>query len=512
MISSRRQPRDARASSRESASGKVGVSSSHADRPGRSGRANHGAGKLSAPSVKSVPSVPSVPSTSPLSILLPYQRKWAADDARFKIGLWARQTGKSFTTAAETVTDCFRRVTTWVTLSAGERQALEWMRKAREWAEAYKVAIEDYHEIRDTAQALLRNAEITWPNGSRILAIPANPDTARGYSANLTLDEFAFHERPDDIWRAIYPSISNPLRGVFKLRIVSTPNGIGNRFHELWVKANEWSKHRINIHDAKAGGLPVDIEALRAGLGDPEGWAQEFECEFLDAAAVLLPYDLIATCESPEAIEHAPAELWIPAHRHNPIDLGIDFGRKRDLTVCWALETVGDVQFTRDVLALAKLSTPDQVEALSPRIQTARRVSLDYTGPGIGLGDYLVKRFGEWAPDRHLYGKIELCNFSNTFKLEIFSKLRMAFESRSLRIPISREIREDLHSIHRATTPAGNITYRAPHTDDGHADRCNALALAVRAASNPVAPGRILVPTRGRRAEILATKRDRAIA
>jgi hypothetical protein len=44
-------------------------------------------------------------------------------------------------------------------------------------------------------------------------------------------------------------------------------------------------------------------------------------------------------------------------------------------------------------------------------------------------------------------GKIELCHFSNTLKLEIFSKLRMAFEKRSLRVPVHRAIREDLHSV-----------------------------------------------------------------
>jgi phage FluMu gp28-like protein len=58
----------------------------------------------------------------------------------------------------------------------------------------------------------------------------------------------------------------------------------------------------------------------------------------------------------------------------------------------------------------------------------------------------------------------------------------MAFEKRSLRVPISRAIREDLHSVNRVSTPAGQITYRAPHSADGHADRCTALALALRAA------------------------------
>jgi len=127
------------------------------------------------------------------------------------------------------------------------------------------------------------------------------------------------------------------------------------------------------------------------------------------------------------------------------------------------------------------MSTPDQIAILRARLQRARRVCLDYTGPGIGLGDYLVQEFKEWNPDKHRYGKIELLTFSNTLKMDIFSKLRMAFEKGSVRVPISRLVREDLHSVNRVTTTSGAITYRAPHSADGHADRCTALALALRA-------------------------------
>jgi phage FluMu gp28-like protein len=62
--------------------------------------------------------------------------------------------------------------------------------------------------------------------------------------------------------------------------------------------------------------------------------------------------------------------------------------------------------------------------------------------------------------------------------------MRMAFEKRTLRVPVNRVIREDLHSVNRVTTPAGQINYRAPHNADGHADRCTALALALRAAGD----------------------------
>jgi len=421
---------------------------------------------------------------TPLAECLPYQRRWIDDEARFKLGLWARQTGKSWATALEAVRDCLERTTTWVCLSAGERQALEWMRKAREHAEAFRIALAGYTEEREHAEAILKAAEITWPNGSRIIAIPANPDTARGYSANLVLDEFAFHEQPDAIWRAIYPSITNPLRGAKKIRIVSTPNGLGNKFAELWLRADGWSKHRVTIEDAVREGLPVDIEELRAGLADPEGWAQEYLCEFLDAAAVLLPYDLIAMIESPELPLAQPPEWWgaSPPGR-GPLYIGVDFGRHHDLTVAWTLERLGDVLYTREVLTLSRTPTPQQVEILSPRIERAARVCLDYTGPGIGLGDYLADRWGRWDPDAHRFGRIELVTFSAPTKADLFSRLRMAAEERKIRIPADRTIREDLHSIYRVVLPGGGITYRAPHTPDGHADRATALALALRAAA-----------------------------
>ncbi|HEY3915864.1 MAG TPA: hypothetical protein VGN61_15355, partial [Verrucomicrobiae bacterium] len=41
------------------------------------------------------------------------------------------------------------------------------------------------------------------------------------------------------------------------------------------------------------------------------------------------------------------------------------------------------------------------------------------------------------------------------------------------------------------TSVNGTISYRASHTPDGHADRCTALALAVRAGVDSVAPMRM---------------------
>ena len=65
-------------------------------------------------------------------ILYPYQKAWLEDDSRFKIGMFARQTGKTFTTTLEIALDMALaelegRRTRWVILSRGERQAREAM-------------------------------------------------------------------------------------------------------------------------------------------------------------------------------------------------------------------------------------------------------------------------------------------------------------------------------------------------------------------------------------------------
>jgi len=67
--------------------------------------------------------------------------------------------------------------------------------------------------------------------------------------------------------------------------------------------------------------------------------------------------------------------------------------------------------------------------------------------------------------------------------------MQRTFEKQAVRVPVSRVVREDLHSIRKITTIAGNISYRAPSNEDGHADRSIALALAIAAFNEGKAGG-----------------------
>jgi phage FluMu gp28-like protein len=417
----------------------------------------------------------------------------------------ARQTGKSFQTACEAACDAMTDPgTKWVCLSSGERQSLEWMTKCKEWAAAFKLSIESYAENRLLGEALLKVAEIVFANGSRVVAIPANPSTARGYSANVILDEFAYHEDPDAIWAAMFPSLTNPLAGTFmervhalyggseherirrqmKIRVVSTFNGRENKFFKLWEKRKEngYSGHLTTIYDAIKEGLPLDAEEIRLGLDDADMWAQEYECQPTDTSNVLLPYGLLQQAEDIEATELIEPEFFTSNRR---IFCGIDFGRSNDPTICWTLEVVGDILWTREVLVLRTMSTPEQNKILEMRIKAALRTCYDYTGPGIGFGDYAIRELGvgQWKPEEHKFGRLELFTFTPKSKRLLFPTLRRKFEAPcKIRIPISRMIREDLHSVQQVVT-GGEYNYWAPRSRQGHSDRCTALALAIRAAT-----------------------------
>lgn len=495
---------------------------------------------------------------SPLDLLFGYQRRWVDDDARFKIGLMSRQVGKDFSSGAEGVRDCAlheikKSKTGWMIAAPSERQSLASLDKWKEWAQAFNLAIADIQEKREGgSETLLKSSTIVFPYGSSVIAVPGKPDTVRGESRNVLLTEFGFFEQPDETWRALYATVANPLRGgQKKIRLISTPNGQGNKLHAIWAKnfgksqkqimeaaagivpphvrdrieqalaaapksgapltANEaqmhWSCHLVTIYDAVRDGLPANLYELYAGMDDPEGWAQEFECEFLDAASVLLPYELIATCESSEATTTISPEYYA-TKTPRPISIGWDFARKRDLSVPWIVERVGDVLHTREIVEFRGMSTPAQFSAMKHRIAVAQRVCVDYTGPGIGLGDMLVDEFGEYKPDADKFGKIELCTFTNSMKLELFPALKVAFEQRRVRVPVNRAVREDLHAMQRVVTSAGNVSYRAPHTEDGHSDRCTALALAVRAAGSS---GGVATMPRAFTNPALRGRRDRSV-
>ena len=476
--------------------------------------------------------------------LTEYQKRWVQDKSRLKIGKFTRQGGKSFICSLEAVFDCFEKPrTTWVFLSAGERQSKELMRTAAMHARAINAAIEEATDVfKAEDKTEYKMLEIKFPNGSRILGLPANPDTARGWSANLLLDEFAMHKDSRAIWKALYPSIT---RG-YKIRIVSTPQGKKNKFYEIWTGLTKqiwdgeeysapeqrggWSKHNVTIMDAVAMGLElfddegvkIEPEDLRLGLGDDEAWEQEYMVAFLDEATAWLTYDLIETVEDSrisadpswvdrllaEAIAHhtehkadkrPPAFKpdWLAAEVPFTGDLyiGFDVARHRDLAVIWLDEEENNLYYTRAEIELKKqpFGVQENVLFALMELRKFRRACIDKTGIGEQITERAQERFGA--------SRVEGIDFNNANKEAMANGIKKSFEDRKDRIPAETRIRQSLHSVKKETTSTGHNRFDADRTEQvGHADAFWAKALCVQARSKNSGP--VTVATRMKRAVV----------
>ena len=154
---------------------------------------------------------------------------------------------------------------------------------------------------------------------------------------------------------------------------------------------------------------------------------------------------------------------------------GFDVGRKRDRSVLWVLERVGDVYHTRGVRVLEARPFSEQEDLLHALLRdgSVKRLCVDSTGIGAMLAERLRQRWGH---------RVEGVHFTAPVKSELAMPLVRLFQDRLVRVPADQAIREDLHKVRRVVTAAGNLRLDAPRDDAGHADRFWALALANHAA------------------------------
>lgn len=417
---------------------------------------------------------------SPLLTLLPYQLAALRTSARFTWNCWSRQTGKSFTFSLRRVLRGLARRRNQIILSAGERQSREVMEKVRMHCEALRVACELFNLTLFEGMRV-NGLEARLPLGVRIIALPANPMTARGFTGDVFLDEFAMHADDEAVWAALFPTV---LRGEGEIDIASTPRGRKNLFHRLQSNSM-FAASTVTLKSAVEEGLDVDPLTLQAAVGDDEIWRQEFCCEFLDETTSFLPYELIRSCQDGRL--SADVDWAMLEERFNDLFVGVDVGRKRDLTAIWLWQREGEAMITRGLVVMAGAPFTEQ-EAMLARILSGvaiRRCCIDATGMGLHLAERLVERFG----DHLVEGVVMTC----AVKSEAAGAVRMMAERGLLRIPADEAISQDWHSIARSVTSAGHIRYDADRSSVGHGDRFWAAALGLYAAKSAMTGGAGLI-------------------
>jgi len=438
---------------------------------------------------------------NPKGLFLGYQERWINDKNRLKLMEKARQIGLSWGTSyacTERTSVAGARWDQWVS-SRDDLQARLFIEDCKMWARMLHLAAEDLGERVIDEDKKISAYVLHFASGKRIHSMSSNPDAQAGKRGGRVLDEFALHPDPRKLWTIAYPGIT----WGGSMEVISTHRGSANFFNQLIREAREHknpkkiSMHRVTLQDALNDGflfklqqsLPADHEIqemneeryfdfIKSGCADEESFLQEYMCEPADDASAFLEYDLIAACE------YGEGEKWEVAESDRRFEgrlyAGLDIGRKKDLTVLWVLELLGDVLYTRKVITLKNMSKPDQEKVLWPWMGIMDRCCLDYTGLGIGWGDDAKKKFGEY--------RIETVTFTPKVKEALAYPVRGKMEDRKLRIPYDPKIRADLRAVTKETTAAGNIRFTAERSEDGHADRFWALALAIHAASTPAGP------------------------
>ncbi len=433
------------------------------------------------------------------AIFLPFQGKWIKDDSRLKLMEKSRQIGLSWSTAYacdERTAAQGARHDQWVS-SRDDLQARLFIEDCKMFAAIMNMAAKDLGEVVLDPKDRINAYVIEFASGRRIHSMSSNPDAQAGKRGSRVLDEFALHPDPRKLWSIAYPGIT--WGGA--MEVISTHRGSHNFFNQLVREAREGgnpkkiSLHRVTLQDALDQGflfklqqmLPADDERqamdearyfdfIKSGCADEESFQQEYMCVAADDDAAFLEYDLIAGSEYPQSLDWRQRE-------HGPLFVGIDIGRKKDLTVLWVLEKLGDTYYTRHVEALRGMRKSDQEKILWPWIERSRRTCIDATGLGIGWTDDAQDAYGTF--------KVEGVTFTQATKEAMAYPVRGAMEDHKLRIPFDQAIRADLRSVTKQTSAAGNIRFTAERTPDGHADHFWSLALALHADSTPSGPPQV---------------------
>ena len=151
------------------------------------------------------------------------------DDYRFNVILKARQLGISTITGAYVA---------WLMLFHRDKNVLVIATKfgtASNLVKKVKAMIKNLPEWMQIADIAIDNrASFELSNGSQIKASSTSGDAGRSEALSLlVIDEAAHVEGLEELWTGLYPTLSTGGRCI----ALSTPNGVGNWFHDTCVKA-----------------------------------------------------------------------------------------------------------------------------------------------------------------------------------------------------------------------------------------------------------------------------------
>jgi len=167
-------------------------------------------------------------------------------------------------------------------------------RSLRQSTELFRKTLDAYHAIGGAAPAdaetLLR---LELSNGSRIISLPGNEETTRGYSGVRLLIVDEASRVPDQLYYSIRPMLA--VSGG-RLLALSTPFGKRGWFYEAWDGPEVWERYKVLATECPRI-TPEFLKEERRTLGI--WFPQEYMCEFLQTTGAVFNYNDIEALLDP---------------------------------------------------------------------------------------------------------------------------------------------------------------------------------------------------------------------
>lgn len=425
------------------------------------------------------------------NVLLPYQRRWAADTSRVRVWEKSRRIGASYCEALLSALEAAKSREAGgqdtFYLSYNKEMTQTFIRDCAYWAKIFNMVAEDAEEL------VLRDEDrdvtvyrIRFASGFNVWGLPSEPRSLRSKQGRVIIDEAAFVDDLPELMKAAFAL----LMWGGSVSILSTHNGEDNPFNEL-VKdiragAKKYSLHRTTLDDAIADGLyktickranpprlwtPEDEEAWRAGIiadyGD--GADEELFCIPNRSSGAYLTATIIEAC-----MQSVPVLTWTPP-AENFVDwplpvaetytkgwieenlafrleelpedrahfCGVDFGRSGDLSVIWPATEERDLRLVPPfVLELRNCPHRTQQQilfAILDRLPRFSGVSLDARGNGSALAEAARQEYGP--------AQVREVMISEAWYRETMPILKAGIEDKTLILPKDADILSDFRSL-----------------------------------------------------------------
>jgi phage FluMu gp28-like protein len=481
--------------------------------------------------------------SEPLSILLPYQRRWIADQSQVKVIEKSRRIGITWTEAADralgAATGGRAGIDGWY-IGYNKDMALEFIEAAAMWARRFNRAAETVEEIvLEDERAAILAYRIRFASGHKIVALSSRPSNLRGKDGCAVIDEAAFH---DDLAGLLKAALAFTMWGGL-VRIISTHNGATNPFNVLVSEIRSgrlpYSLHRTTFDEALADGLYKKIcehaETLWSEQKERE-WRQQIVDYYGDNVgeelfciprassgaylnSILIEARMkagipILRWEQPaefagraEALRHSETQAWCEDNLGPVLAaldprlasfFGEDFGRSGDLTVIWPLQIASNLtRCTPFVVELRNIPFRNQEQVLFYIVDRLPRFTagaMDARGNGQYLAETAAQRYG---------ARIVQVMLSEGWYRENMPRYKAAFEDGTIEIPKDADVLSDHRAIVLEHGVAKVADRRAGADGKGrHGDSAMAAALAFFASRTDAAKIAYTAGTAVRRHEV----------